>query len=103
MNSRIAKGIAYGFAELGADRLGSAMSNIRIFLKKAFTSVTIMVIPHDNLRALNLKVPAVGLIVSIMLAMIGGGYVLCLAVSGLQYKAQHYAMAEKVKFYGPLC
>ncbi len=58
-----------------------------------------MVIPHDNVRALNLKVPAVGLIISIFLAMIGGAYVFCLAVNGLQYKAQHRAMAAKVDFY----
>jgi murein DD-endopeptidase MepM/ murein hydrolase activator NlpD len=58
-----------------------------------------MVIPHDSLTALNLKVPMVGLVVSILLAVIGGGYTLCLAVNGLEYKAQHGAMAEKVKFY----
>lgn len=75
------------------------MRNINILLKKAFTSVTIMVIPHGNPRALNLKVPAVGLLVSIVFAMIGGVYVFCLAVNGLGYKAQHNAMAEKVKFY----
>lgn len=79
--------------------MGFTMRNIRVFLKKAFTSVTIMVIPHDNLQAINLKVPAVGLFVSILLAAIGGGYVLCLAINGLQYKAQHRAMAEKVNFY----
>jgi murein DD-endopeptidase MepM/ murein hydrolase activator NlpD len=75
------------------------MRSIRTLFKKAFTSVTIMVIPHDNLRALNLKVPVVGLLVSILLATIGGGYVLSLAISGLEYKAQNWAMAEKVNFY----
>ncbi len=75
------------------------MKNIRILFKKAFTSVTIMVIPHDNLKAMNLKVPVVGLIISMLLTTIGGGYVLCLAISGLEYKAQHYAMAEKLRFY----
>jgi murein DD-endopeptidase MepM/ murein hydrolase activator NlpD len=75
------------------------MKIIRMWLKKAFTSVTIMVIPHDNLRALNLKVPAAGLIIVLLLAVIGAGYTLGLAVSGLEYKTQHHAMAEKMNFY----
>ncbi len=75
------------------------MKDMRVLLKKAFTSVTIMVIPHDSLTSLNLKLPLAGLVVSILLAVIGGGYVLGLAVSGLKYKAQHGAMTEEVKFY----
>jgi murein DD-endopeptidase MepM/ murein hydrolase activator NlpD len=75
------------------------MKKMRVLLKKAFTSVTIMVIPHDSLKALNLKIPMVGLLVTILLAVIGGGYTLGLAVNGLKYKAQHSAMTEKVKFY----
>jgi murein DD-endopeptidase MepM/ murein hydrolase activator NlpD len=78
---------------------GPAMRSIRILFKKAFTPVTIMVIPHDDLGALNLKVPVAGLLVSILLATVGGGYLLCLAVNGLEYKAQNCAMAEKVNFY----
>ena len=77
----------------------SAMQKIRIFFKKAFASVTILVIPHDHVKTLNLKVPIALLLVSILLAMIGGGYVVRLAVSGLEYKAQHRAMAAKVRFY----
>jgi murein DD-endopeptidase MepM/ murein hydrolase activator NlpD len=75
------------------------MKKIRVLLKKAFTSVTIMVIPHDGLSALNLKVPMVGLFVTVLLATIGGGYVLSLAINGFHYKAQHGEMAEKVRFY----
>jgi len=73
--------------------------NIGLIAKRAFTSVTIMVIPHDNFKALNLKVPVVALFVLILFMTFGGGYVLCLAVNGLQYKAQHQAMAAKVRFY----
>jgi murein DD-endopeptidase MepM/ murein hydrolase activator NlpD len=75
------------------------MKIIRMWLKKAFTSVTIMVIPHANFRALNLKIPAAGFVLLLLLAVIGAGYTLRLAVSGLQYKAQHHAMTEKVDFY----
>jgi murein DD-endopeptidase MepM/ murein hydrolase activator NlpD len=75
------------------------MKKMRMVLKKAFTSITIMVIPHDNLTALNLRVPMAGLIVTILLAVIGGAYTIGLAVNGLRYKAQYSAMVEKLKFY----
>ena len=75
------------------------MKTVRRLLKKVFTSVTIMVIPHDNLRSLNLKIPAAGLMIVILLAIIGGGYVSHLAVSGLEYKAQHFAMVKKLDYY----
>ena len=75
------------------------MSNIRMLFRKAFASVTIMVIPHESFASLNLKVPVIGLFVSILLAIIGGGYTLALAVNGLKYKSQYNAMAEKAKFY----
>ena len=77
----------------------SGIKKIRTLLKKAFASVTIMVIPHDHVKTLNLKVPIAFLFVSIFLAIIGGGYVIRLAVSGLEYKAQHREMAAKVRFY----
>lgn len=72
---------------------------IRIWLKKAFSSVTIMVIPHEGPRTLNLKLPVAAILVSILLSGVGAAYVVCLAVSGLDYKAQHDAMAEKLKYY----
>jgi murein DD-endopeptidase MepM/ murein hydrolase activator NlpD len=77
----------------------SIMRIMRTLFKKMLGSVTIMVIPHDNLKVLNLKVPVVGLLVPAFLATIGAGYLLCLAANGFEYKAQHHTMAEKVKFY----
>jgi murein DD-endopeptidase MepM/ murein hydrolase activator NlpD len=79
--------------------LGATMKNIRVFLKKAFASVTIMVIPHEGLKSVNLKIPMVGFIVLILLAVIGGAYTLGMAVNGFEYKVQNSIMAEKVKYY----
>ena len=79
--------------------MGATMKKIRVLLKKAFTSVTIRVIPHDSLKSINLKIPLVGLVITILLAVIGGAFTLGLAVNGLEYKAQNSVMAEKVKFY----
>jgi murein DD-endopeptidase MepM/ murein hydrolase activator NlpD len=75
------------------------MKKVRVFLKKAFTSVTIMVIPHDSLKSINLRVPLVALVLTFFLAVVGGAFTLGMAVNGLEYKAQNNAMAEKVKYY----
>lgn len=75
------------------------MRSIHTMLKKFFASVTIMVIPHHSPRIMNLKIPLVGIAATMLMAAIGSGYVLCLAVSGLNYKTQHYSMAEKLDFY----
>ncbi|MBN2320248.1 MAG: M23 family metallopeptidase [Acidobacteria bacterium] len=75
------------------------MKKLAHFFKKAFTSITIMVIPHDNHRSMNLKVPVAGIVVPLLLAAFGSGYLFYLAMDGLEYKALHYAMAEKVDFY----
>ena len=75
------------------------MKKISYLVKKAFTSITILVIPHDNHRSLNLKVPVIGILATMILAAVGSGYLLCLAISGMEYKAQHYEMTDKVEFY----
>jgi murein DD-endopeptidase MepM/ murein hydrolase activator NlpD len=75
------------------------MKKMRHWIGKAFSSVTIMVIPHDHVRTLNLKIPIALLCLTIMLAGVGGGYLLNLAVTGIHYRAQHYAMVAKVRYY----
>ena len=75
------------------------MKTIRVLLKQALTPVTIMVIPHQDLRAMNLKVPTIGLLASILLGTIGGAYVCSLAVNSLNYEARHHSAAEKLSYY----
>lgn len=75
------------------------MKKIAYLIKKAFTSITIMVVPHDNHRSMNLKIPVAGIFATLLLAAVGSGYLFCLAISGLDYKEQHYEMADKVEFY----
>jgi len=58
-----------------------------------------MVVPHGNHKPRNLKVPIAGIFIPLALAVVGSGYVCYLALDGLEYKAQHYAMTEKVEFY----
>jgi len=68
---------------------------IKSLLKKAFTPVTIMLIPHSNTKPLNLKMPSIGIFVSIVLWFIGTIYVLSVAVDTFEYQN----MKKKVNYY----
>ncbi len=71
------------------------MHKIKNFLKKAFTPVTIMLIPHSNKKLLNLKIPSIGILVSIVLWFIGTLYVFSVAVNAFEYQA----MKKKLNYY----
>ena len=71
------------------------MKKIRILFKKAFTPITIMVGPHDNLRSLNIRIPVLGIFLTLMLSAIGGFYMFSLASNGLEYRS----LIAKVDFY----
>lgn len=71
------------------------MHKIKNFLKKAFTPVTIMFIPHSNKKPLNFKIPSIGILVSIVLWFIGTVYVFSVAVNAFEYQA----MKKKLNYY----
>jgi len=68
---------------------------LKTLCKKAFTPVTIMLIPHSNKRLLNFKMPSIGIFVSIILLCIGTLYVLSVAVDAFEYQA----MKKKLNYY----
>ena len=78
---------------------GSGMRNVRRFFKRAFASVTVMVIPHDHIRTLNLKVPVAVLISTVLLAIVGSVYLVSMTVKSIKYRAENIEMAETVKKY----
>jgi hypothetical protein len=47
------------------------MDRMRFLFRKAFTPFTIMVIPHENLKPLNLRVPLAGILLSLLLLTVG--------------------------------
>lgn len=71
------------------------MSSARKFLKKAFTPVTILLVPHSNTRQISLKVPSIGIILSVIMWFIGSIYVITIAVNAFEYQR----MKENVKYY----
>ena len=68
---------------------------IKGFLKKAFTPVTIMLIPHSKTRPVNFKVPFVGMFTTVVLCCFGIVYVLSIAVDTFEY----YRMKDKLNYY----
>jgi len=71
------------------------MNKMHFILKKALTPVTIMVVPHDSLRSLNVKVPSIFIFLSLVFSAVGGFYIFSLVANGLQYPS----LVEKVDFY----
>ena len=71
------------------------MDRIRYLLRKALTPITIMVIPHENLKPLNLKVPFVGILLTLLVLTLGVIQTYRLVVNGLKYPF----LMERVDFY----
>ena len=68
---------------------------IKMLCKKAFTPVTIMLIPHSSTKPLNLKIPSIGILVSILLWIFGTIYMFSIAVNAFEYKS----MKNKLNYY----
>jgi len=71
------------------------MHRIKLMIKKAFTPITIMLIPHTDRKALQVKVPSVGVFASVILWFIGTVYVFSVAVDALEYNR----MKESLNYY----
>ena len=71
------------------------MPKIFSILKKSLPPVTIMVIPHENVKSLKVKIPCLGIFASIILCVLGVSYIFSIAVSALEYRA----MKERVNYY----
>jgi len=71
------------------------IDRIRFLFRKALTPITIMVIPHENLKPLNLKVPFVGILLALLVLTVGVIQTYGLIVNGLKYPF----LIQKVNFY----
>ena len=71
------------------------MQRVRRLLKKAFVPVTVMVIPHSDAKPLQVKLPSVGIIASIVMWAIGNVYIFSIGVNTIEYSN----MKEKLGYY----
>ncbi len=71
------------------------MHRVKRLLKKAFTPITIMLIPHTDRKSLSIKVPSIGILVSIVIWCIGIGYIFSIAIYAFEYNN----MKQKLNYY----
>jgi murein DD-endopeptidase MepM/ murein hydrolase activator NlpD len=71
------------------------MHKVKRFVKKAFTPITIMIVPHSKTSPINVKVPFIGIFTSLILCCFGIVYVISIAVNTLEY----YKTKEKLNYY----
>jgi len=71
------------------------MDRIYFLFKKVLTPITIMVIPHENLKPLNLRIPLFGILLAFLISGLGAVQTYRLIANGLQYSF----LMEKVDFY----
>lgn len=71
------------------------MSRLRRFIKKAFTPITIMLVPHSNSKHFSIKLPSIGIVLSVALWLIGSIYVISIAVNAFEYRT----MKERLNYY----
>jgi len=67
---------------------------IHFLFKKTLTPITIMVIPHENLKSLNLKIPFLGILLLLLVLAIGAIQTCRLVADGLRYPS----LVKKVNF-----
>jgi murein DD-endopeptidase MepM/ murein hydrolase activator NlpD len=71
------------------------MHKAKRLLRKLFTPVTIMLIPHDSKGTINFKLPSIGIICSVILWIVGSVYVVSIAVNTVEY----HRMKSQLSFY----
>ncbi|MCL5061826.1 MAG: M23 family metallopeptidase [Nitrospiraceae bacterium] len=71
------------------------MYKLKRFFRRLFTPVTIMLIPHDSKRTINLKLPSIGVVTSVILWLVGSVYVVSAAIDTIEY----YHMKSRLNFY----
>lgn len=76
-------------------RIRSGMYKLRRFVRKFFTPVTIMLIPHDSGRSINFKLPSIGVVLSVLFWVAGSVYVISMAIN----TAEYHRMKSQLNFY----
>lgn len=62
------------------------MYKFKRFIKKLFTPVSIMMVPHDSKKTINIKVPSIGIGISVFLWFVGSIYVITIAIDAFEYQ-----------------
>jgi murein DD-endopeptidase MepM/ murein hydrolase activator NlpD len=67
----------------------------RCLLKKYFTPITIMLVPHSRSRSFSLEVPFIAIVLVLMMSCVGAGYLVSVSVQ----TAEYYQMKGKLSYF----
>lgn len=70
------------------------MEKFRKTLKRLFTPVTIMLVPHSRAQPFRVRVPFAGIAVSVLLCIVGTAYLFTVSVRTIEY----YRMQDKLSY-----
>jgi murein DD-endopeptidase MepM/ murein hydrolase activator NlpD len=71
------------------------MPKVKVLLKRAFTPITIMFIPHSDAKPRSLKIPSVGILISAVLCITSFIYIYTVSVNAVEYRK----MEERLNYY----
>ncbi|MGE5189762.1 MAG: M23 family metallopeptidase [Gemmatimonadota bacterium] len=70
------------------------MDGLKKFLKLIVTPITIMMVPHSRTKTLSIRVPFVGIALSVLLFLVGTAYIGTVSVRTIEY----YNMRERLSY-----
>ena len=70
------------------------MHNLKPLLKKCFTPITILIVPHSKSQPLRVKVSFMKILLCCFLCLTGAGYILSIGVDTVEY----YVMKKKLSY-----
>lgn len=70
------------------------MDGARKFLKLVVTPITIMMVPHSRTKTLSIRVPFVGIALSVVMFLVGTVYIGAVSVRTIEY----YSMRERLSY-----
>ncbi|MEJ2683646.1 MAG: M23 family metallopeptidase [Candidatus Sulfobium sp.] len=71
------------------------MQRVKRLVKKAFTPITIMFIPHSDGRPVRFRIPSIGILLMVVLWLTGMAYVFSIGVNTVEYNK----MKSKLNYY----
>lgn len=82
------------------------MDRARTYLKRIFTPVTILLVPHSRTRSVSIRMPVVAIAASVCLFFIGSAFVVAVSVQAVEYNRMKarldYLSAQFIEVQGTI-
>ena len=73
---------------------GTGLNVLKVFLKRLFTPVTILLVPHSRTKSFSVRVPVVAIASSVCLCLLGASVVVAISVRAVE----HERMKERLSY-----